>query len=186
MPLSFREPLPSRGRCRPLATAAWGVGLCTAAHGQSAEGSGPHTASAETLALCSPAGDGRPWAVTGQAEDGGNTYLLLEREDAGASADGAPVWVLLAEGGCEHWAVNQTGSGSAMRDPSDAAWDALLDESFAWHVTQSSGVASFADGVRAFHGGALVDCPPDAPGSSLPAWLALHFREAGVAVDTPR
>ena len=139
---------------------------------------------APDVAMCAPPASGVPWAEVARLDDDGNTYVLLEHADAGASASFDSAVVLLAEGGCEYEIVSGPGSGarSEMRRPSDDAWDELVDGSFTWHVAQSGGVEAFADVQRRAHGGTFAECAPGEERACVPTWLALRFRRAGVDV----
>lgn len=137
------------------------------------------------LVACAPTPVGSPWTETGRASDGGDTVVLVEPGDAGRSAEWDPAVLRLSGDACEGYIVYETDSGSdsGVRPPGEAAWEELVDESFAWHVRQSGGVEAYADIQRAYTGRALAECPPDDDlGPCLHAWLASRFRRAGVEV----
>ena len=139
----------------------------------------------QDLAACAPPPVGSPWTETGRASDGADTVVLLEPGGAGRSPEWDPAVLRISGDTCTGYVVFETDSGSdsSVRPPSEAAWDELVDESFAWHVAQSGGVEAYADIQRAYVGGALVECPPDDDlGPCLQSWLAQRFRTAGVEV----
>lgn len=146
------------------------------------------------LAACAVTdGDAAAWSEVGRTAWRADTLVLVEK-DGSALVEGDPMseWAAtflhLSGGACHaHSLAGPDALNPADLPPTgDPAWDALLDQSFAWHVRTAGSAQALADAYRAHLNSTLAECPASGEGYDcvLP-WAAERFRRAGVAVGRP-
>lgn len=140
------------------------------------------------LAACAPPAPSL-WAEAARTTEGADTLLYLERPDVPPTTEWDPAILRLSAGGCRGYRIYETDSepsDATVTPPSEAAWEALLDQAFAWHVRRAGSVEALADRFRADVADPLEECPPDDDlGPCLMTDWAERFRRAGVAVAPP-
>ena len=161
---------------------------------RSAPGPGAPTRPSDTaplparLAACAPPAPSVVRAASTHGE-GADTLLYLERPDVPPTTEWDPAILRLSGGGCRGYRIYETDSepsDTTVTPPSDPAWEALLNQAFAWHVRRAGSVEALADRFRADVADPLEECPPDDDlGPCLNADWAERFRRAGIDVARP-